>query len=95
MNAQQAKNRGILNHLVPTEELEEFTMFTANQILENSPLSISVMKEQLRILANSQSISPETYERIQGLRRMVYDSDDYLEGKRSFIEKRKPVFKGM
>ena len=94
MNAQQAKNRGILNHLVPPDELEEFTMFTANHIKENSPLSIRVIKEQLRILSNSQSLSPETFERIQGLRRMVYDSDDYMEGKRSFIEKRKPKFSG-
>ncbi|MGD0586893.1 MAG: methylmalonyl-CoA decarboxylase, partial [Oryzomonas sp.] len=35
-----------------------------------------------------------TFERIQGLRRKVYDSYDYLEGKNAFNEKRKPNFRG-
>ena len=93
INAIQAKHHGILNHYVPNiEELEEFTMFTANQIKQNSPLSIAVIKEQLRILSSSQELSPETFERIQGLRRKVYDSNDYVEGIKAFKEKRPPNF---
>lgn len=95
INAHQAKHHGVLNHLAPNyDEMEEFTFFTANNMIQNSPLSISVIKEQLRILGDSYSISPATFERIQGLRRMVYDSKDYLEGKRAFQEKRKPIFTG-
>jgi methylmalonyl-CoA decarboxylase len=94
INAEQAKAHGILNHLVPAKELESFTYKVARQITENSPLSIAVIKEQLRILGNSHPLYPETFERIQGLRRLVYDSKDYTEGKRSFLEKRKPIFKG-
>jgi methylmalonyl-CoA decarboxylase len=66
----------------------------AAQIAENSPFAIAVIKEQLRLLSNSHPLSPETFERIQGLRRKAYDSADYLEGKKAFFEKRKPVFKG-
>jgi methylmalonyl-CoA decarboxylase len=51
-----------------------------------------VLKEQLRVLGNSYSMSPETQERIQGLRRMVYQSADYREGKAAFLEKRKASF---
>jgi len=94
IDADRAMQLGILNHLVPTDELEAFTYAMAAQIAENSPLAIAVIKEQLRLLGNSHPLSPETFERIQGLRRKAYDSADYLEGKQAFLEKRKPVFKG-
>ena len=94
ISAERALQVGILNHLVTTEELEHFTLSMALQIAQNSPLAISVIKEQLRLLGNSHPLSPETFERIQGLRRKAYDSADYLEGKNAFYEKRPPRFTG-
>jgi methylmalonyl-CoA decarboxylase len=94
IRAERALQVGILNHLVPSAELEEFTFGMARRIAENSPLAVGVIKEQLRILARSHPVSPDTFERIQTLRRAVYESSDYVEGKRAFLEKRKPVFSG-
>lgn len=92
--ATRAEQLGMVNYVVPVEELEAFTLTIARQIAANAPLSISVMKEQLRTLAGARPMSPRGFERVQGLRRVVYDSDDYQEGIRAFKEKRKPVFTG-
>ena len=94
IDAERALQLGILNRLVPVADLESVTYDLAHAIVANSPLSISVVKEQLRILGNAHPLSPETFERIQSLREAVFDSDDYEEGTRAIVERRKPVFTG-
>jgi methylmalonyl-CoA decarboxylase len=69
-------------------------MELARGIAENSPLAIAALKEQLHILSEANPITADSFERLQSLRRHVYDSADYTEGRRAFLEKRKPVFTG-
>jgi len=94
MTAARLERQGIINHVIPAEEITAFTQEIAQAMARNSPLAIGVMKEQLRILAAAHALSPADFERIQGLRRVVYNSRDYAEGIHAFMEKRPPVYLG-
>ena len=94
LNAKKAEKLGLLNHIVPNEKIEEFTFNFAKEIIQNSPLAIAVIKEQLNILGNAHSMTPGSIERIAQLRKTIFESEDYTEGIKSFLERRKPNFKG-
>lgn len=93
--ASQALNLGVINYIKPPDEIEAFVYGLADHVRGNAPLSISVMKEEVRLLASAHAITPELFEQIQALRRTVYDSRDYQEGLNAFRDKRKPEFRGV
>ena len=94
MDADRALSVGIINHLVDESELFSFTLKLAATIGTRSHLSIEVIKEQFRVLSKAYAITPSAFERVQGLRRKVYDSHDYEEAITAFLEKRPALFKG-
>jgi len=92
--ATDAHIHGFVNHVVPAGELEKFTYALAARIAKNAPLAVRALKAELRLLTRGPLIDTETGERIESIRRRVYDSADYEEGLRAFKEKRAPHFHG-
>ena len=96
ITAQDALNVGLINRVVPAAELdnvleEQFL----NPLRRNSVMSISAIKRQFRILSKAATVlSSESFERINAYRTKVYQGSDYIEGIRSFLEKRAPEYKG-
>ena len=94
MTADRALRLGLINQVVSADLLESATKELAGHIIRNSPLVISLLKEQLRVLGEAHPLNPEGFQRIQSIRRRIYDSADYREGIRAFFERRAPQFEG-
>jgi methylmalonyl-CoA decarboxylase len=94
MTADRALRLGLINQVVSADLLDSTTKELAGHIIRNSPLVISLLKEQLRVLGEAHPLNPEGFQRIQSIRRRIYDSADYQEGIRAFFERRAPQFEG-
>lgn len=94
LNADRSYNIGLLNHLINDDEIEVFVYDMAESIVNNSPFSIKVVKEQLNLLTAARPLTPDVFERINELRIMAYNSEDFKEGLQAFCDKRKPIFLG-
>ena len=90
--ASEALRLGIVNYVVAAGELEGFVESYAGTIAANAPLSILASKRVIDEYVKD----PE--KRDNGLSEKVvadcFASQDYIEGRRAFMEKRKPVFTG-
>ncbi len=92
-DAQRARQMGLVNHVVPATELEQRTNDVARQIVHNAPLSVKNTKTSLAHVLRFQDFSQHT-ETLERLRDACMQSDDFQEGRRAFLEKRPPVFRG-
>lgn len=91
IDAETAKNYGLVNHVVPQAELIEFTKGIASKIAKNSPVAISnaiaAVNANFKDGVNGYEIEIKNFGKSFG-------TADFKEGTTAFLEKRKAEFKG-
>jgi methylmalonyl-CoA decarboxylase len=92
ISAERALRAGFVNEVIPQAELEERTYAMARTIASRSAAAVAAAKQAMHELSDAMAISPNTYERLHGLRRDAYFGPEYHEGIQAFVQKRPPDF---
>jgi enoyl-CoA hydratase/carnithine racemase len=91
-DAAEARDMGLINRVVPVDDLETYVRTYADTIAANAPLTLKAVK-----FIVGEAVKDETQRNLARADELVencFTSQDYIEGRRAFMEKRKPVFTG-
>jgi enoyl-CoA hydratase/carnithine racemase len=91
ITATRALEVGLVNSVVPLDQLSMRTLEMANLIVQNAPLTVAAGKKMLNAI--SSSLLKGLEQEIIDIWTPVYESKDAQEGPLAFLEKRKPEWK--
>jgi enoyl-CoA hydratase/carnithine racemase len=92
VEASEALAIGFIQRLVPKADLEHVTYDYLQQVAANAPMSVRGSKATVQAVLDGLTDARRT--RLQQLALEVFESEDYREGTRAFLEKRPPRFQG-
>jgi enoyl-CoA hydratase/carnithine racemase len=92
LDADEALRCGLIEFVVPDAELVQRVDDYATTVSRNAPLTIQAVKASLQAYARYTQRSDNT--EVDALVKRCFDSEDYREGRRAFMEKRTPDFRG-
>jgi len=91
VDAQRAYSLGLVNAVVPPEEVLPTALDFAGRIAANGPLGVAATKELVRLGVTD---AARAAERLRKLQPVVFGSEDAREGAMAFVERRAPVWRG-
>jgi enoyl-CoA hydratase len=91
VDAQRAYDLGLLNAVVPPDQVLDSALQLAAEIAANAPLGVAACKELVRLNAVD---AERGKERLREWQPVVFGSEDAIEGATAFVERRDPVWRG-
>lgn len=86
--------KGLVDYMIPRQDLEMFTRAFAEKITRNAPLSLKGIKTIIGMFENDMTLNPEKSDQAEQWIQTCFHSDDLKEGQAAFLEKRMPEFIG-